>query len=91
MAGRRVGGPRVRGADSMSKYWLKVKEFFHHLVEFIQDTRKELKNVSWPSRQELISTTVVVIVTVFFFGTFLWVVDVGVAKAMSFVLRQLSS
>jgi preprotein translocase subunit SecE len=75
----------------MGEFWRKTKEFFKNLGEFIKDTRKELKNVSWPSRHELISTTVVVIVAVFFFGMFFWVVDNGVARAMSFILTRLSS
>ena len=75
----------------MGNFLEKLKAFFRNVVEFIKDTKKELKNVSWPSRQELVSTTVVVIVCVFFFGTFLWLVDIAVSKAMVFMLRQLSS
>jgi preprotein translocase subunit SecE len=77
--------------DSMSGFLQKTKNFFKNIGEFLSDTRKELKNVSWPSRQELVSTTMVVIVAVFFFGTFLWLVDIVVAKAMGFVLLRLSS
>jgi preprotein translocase subunit SecE len=76
---------------SMSGFLQKTKDFFRNILEFLVDTRKELRNVSWPNRQELVSTTVVVIVAVFFFGTFLWIVDIAVAKAMNFVLRQLAS
>ena len=75
----------------MGGFLQKVKDFFRNILEFIKDTRKELRNVSWPNRQELLSTTVVVIVTVFFFGTFLFLVDAAVGRAMGFVLRQLAS
>ena len=75
----------------MSKFLQKVKDFFRNVIEFIKDTKKELKNVSWPNRRELVSTTVVVIVTVFFFGAFLYVVDMAVGRAMIFVLGKLSS
>ena len=34
-----------------------------------------MKQVTWPSREEVISTTTVVIATVAFFGVFLAVVD----------------
>jgi preprotein translocase subunit SecE len=69
----------------------KTKDVFKGFIEFVSDTRKELKNVSWPSRHELVSTTVVVIVAVFFFGAFLAIVDVIVSGFMTFVLSKLAS
>jgi preprotein translocase subunit SecE len=68
----------------------KIKDFFRGIIEFIKDTRKELNNVSWPSRRELVSTTIVVIVAVFFFGFFLWAVDLLVNPAMNYVINRLS-
>ncbi|MGA2260946.1 MAG: preprotein translocase subunit SecE [Acidobacteriota bacterium] len=75
----------------MNGFLQKTKDFFKNIIEFITDTRKELKNVSWPNRRELVSTTVVVIVTVFFFGVFLAVVDYFVSRVVIFVLAKLSS
>src|SRR5262249_60679866 len=43
--------------------------------EFLHDVRLEMKAVTWPSREEVMSTTTVVIATVAFFGVFLAVVD----------------
>ena len=68
----------------------KIRDFFKGIGEFIRDTRKELHNVSWPGRRELVSTTVVVIVAVFFFGFFLWAVDLVVSPTMTFVINRLS-
>ncbi len=59
----------------MSEFLEKIKSSFHNGLEFIRDTRKELKNVSWPGRREVTGTTLVVIAAVFFFGLFLWAVD----------------
>ena len=53
-----------------------------NIIEFVKETRKELNNVSWPSWPELRGTTIVVIVAVFFFGFFLWAVDLVVGPAM---------
>jgi preprotein translocase subunit SecE len=75
----------------MNRFLQKTKDFFKNIIEFITDTRKELKNVSWPNRRELVSTTVVVIVTVFFFGVFLAVVDWCVSRVVIFVLAKISS
>ncbi len=74
----------------MSGFLEKIKNFFKNFVEFIRETRKELHNVSWPNRRELVSTTVVVIVSVFFFGFFLALVDLIVSPAMRFILSKLS-
>jgi preprotein translocase subunit SecE len=43
--------------------------------EFLHDVRVEMKQVTWPNRDDVISTTTVVIVTVAFFGVFLAIVD----------------
>jgi len=43
--------------------------------EFLHDVRVEMKQVTWPSRDDVISTTTVVIVTVAFFGIFLYFVE----------------
>ena len=55
----------------MSEFLQRLKSSFHNGIEFITDTRKELKNVSWPGRREVTGTTLVVIAAVFFFGFFL--------------------
>jgi preprotein translocase SecE subunit len=87
----RIGSHRLRGADSMIGFLQKVKDSFLNVIEFIKDTRKELRNVSFPTRRELASTTVVVIICVFFFGAFLAVVDWCANRIMVFVLAKLSS
>ena len=61
-----------------------LKSWNDRTREFYQDVRSEMKKVSWPSRQEIIGTTVVVVGAVFFFGIYLGLVDyllqVGVHK-----------
>jgi preprotein translocase subunit SecE len=43
--------------------------------EFLHDVRVEMKQVTWPNRDDVVSTTTVVIVTVAFFGVFLAIVE----------------
>jgi preprotein translocase subunit SecE len=56
--------------------------------EFLHDVRVEMKQVTWPSREDVVSTTGVVIATVFFFGVFLaivdWLVQLGVGRVISY-------
>jgi len=54
---------------------------------FLKDARSELKKVTWPSRAEITSTTIVVIISVFFFGFFLFAMDV----LFSWVITQIKS
>jgi preprotein translocase subunit SecE len=72
----------------MNEFFQKLKASFVSSIEFIKETRKELNNVSWPSRRELTGTTVVVIVAVFFFGFFLYVVDIIVNSGMTYIFKQ---
>ncbi len=71
----------------MKEYLEKLKTSFRNSIEFIKETRKELNNVSWPNRREVTGTTLVVIAAVFFFGFFLWVVDIIVNAGMNFVFK----
>ena len=52
---------------------------------FYTDVRAELRKVTWPGKKEVYSTTTVVIVTVFFFGVYLFLVDAGLQRAVHFV------
>ncbi len=72
----------------MKEFFEKIKSSFKSAIEFLTDTRKELKNVSWPSRRELTGTTLVVIVAVFFFGFFLYVVDIVVNTGMNYIFHR---
>jgi preprotein translocase subunit SecE len=54
--------------------WLPRK--FAELKTFFAEVRAELKKVTWPNRDEVKNTTLVVIATTVFFGFYLWGLDV---------------
>ena len=56
-------------------------------TEFFHDVRVELKKVTWPSREDVTSTTGVVIATVAFFGLYLAVVEWFAQKGLDYVLK----
>jgi preprotein translocase subunit SecE len=64
----------------------KIKDWAVRAKQFYLDVRSEMKKVSWPGRQEVISTTIVVIVAVLFFGAYLGVVDVVLGASVQKVL-----
>jgi preprotein translocase subunit SecE len=53
----------------------KISDWSQRTKQFYVDVRGELRKVSWPARQEVFGTTVVVVVAVFFFGFYLGLVD----------------
>lgn len=55
---------------------------------FLQDVRGELKKVTWPSRKEVYSTTLVVIATSIFFGFYLWGLDIVLSRALSLAFKR---
>ena len=65
----------------------KIQSWAQSTKQFYTDVRSEMKKVSWPSRQEVMGTTVVVVVAVFFFGFYLGLVDYLLAMGMDRLLR----
>ena len=51
------------------------EKWYRRFVSFLKDVRAELKKVTWPSRSEVYSTTIVVILATVFFGFYLFLVD----------------
>jgi len=60
----------------------------NELKTFFIEVRSELKKVTWPSWQEVRSTTIVVVATTFFFGFYLWGLDIVFSRVMSLVLAR---
>jgi preprotein translocase subunit SecE len=60
---------------------------FNELKNFFREVYSELKKVTWPSRQEVISTTIVVIVTTVFFGFYLYGIDLALTQIQIKLLK----
>jgi preprotein translocase subunit SecE len=60
------------------------------LMDFLKDVRAEMRKVVSPSRPEVQSTTIVVLVTVFIFAAYFWLVDTILGKGIESVLHNLS-
>lgn len=59
------------------------------IVQFLKEVRQELYKVSWPSFNEFVGSTVVVLILVALFAVYLGLVDTGVGKvAEMFVFRR---
>jgi preprotein translocase subunit SecE len=67
-------------AQKLGGYPKKIHSFLH-------DVRVEMKQVNWLSRQDVMSTTIVVSVTVAFFGAYFFLVDSAVSNMIQRVLK----
>ena len=56
---------------------------------FLTEVRSELGRVTWPTRREVWATTVVVILTSMLFGLYLYVVDLGLSRLVSWAFKTL--
>ena len=54
--------------------------------EFVLEVLAEFRKVTWPSRQELINSTVVVIVVTVVLAFFLGAIDIGLARVVEWIL-----
>lgn len=61
---------------------------FRRTGAFFGEVRSELKKVRWPNRKELTTYTLVVLVTVLLLALFFWVIDLGLSRAIDFILLK---
>jgi preprotein translocase subunit SecE len=64
-------------------WWQRLKTFLREVVA-------ETKKVTWPAREEVVATTVVVIAASFIFGIFLYVCDLAFFRLVDWVIKLLS-
>ncbi|WP_461367283.1 preprotein translocase subunit SecE [Candidatus Darwinibacter acetoxidans] len=71
---------KVATVQSKPALWNKI-------TKFLREVRSEMRKVSWPNRKELITYTIVVLVTVVIVAVFTGVVDVIVTAALNLLSR----
>ncbi len=50
--------------------------------QFWRDVAREMRQVSWPTRTEVVNTTIIVVVAVFFFAFYLFAADIVFSYAI---------
>ena len=58
----------------------KKNNIFRRMGDYLRDIRGEMKKVTWPSRNDLIKTSIAVLVISLFFGVYLFGVDMIFAR-----------
>ncbi|MBL7071985.1 MAG: preprotein translocase subunit SecE [Candidatus Omnitrophica bacterium] len=57
------------------------------ITNFIKEVKVELGKVTWSTKNELIASTVVVIVSVLILSVFIGICDFVILRAINFILR----
>ena len=84
----RTGGLRGRVASAQQKSAKPVKGAAkapreRKAFKFFREVKVELSKVTWPTREELIQSTIVVVVAVLIAGTFIEIFDLIFSKLVS--------
>jgi preprotein translocase subunit SecE len=67
-----------RTRESVAGWWGRSRRF-------LSEVRNEMGRVTWPGRKEVYATTLVVILFSVAMGVYLWLVDLGLGKALAWV------
>jgi preprotein translocase subunit SecE len=68
-----------------------IKQKFEAAKQFLREVKTELKKVTWPSRKDTLSGTLVVLVAVFIIAIFLGIVDSGLSNLIKELLKRATS
>jgi preprotein translocase subunit SecE len=63
------------------------ERWYKRFRNFLKEVRVEVKKVTWPSKNEVYSTTIIVLLATFFFGFYLYFMDV----ILSWLLARVQS
>ncbi|MBD3170675.1 MAG: preprotein translocase subunit SecE [candidate division Zixibacteria bacterium] len=55
-------------------------------IQFFKDVKLELSKVAYPNKQELIGSTITVIIMSIIMAAFIGVIDFGLSKLLKFIL-----
>ncbi len=59
-----------------------------HPLRFLREVKQEGQKVAWPTRKEVVTTTIVVFIMIFIFAMILLVADWGIAGAIKLILGR---
>ncbi|HEY8499967.1 MAG TPA: preprotein translocase subunit SecE [Clostridia bacterium] len=63
----------------------KKPNIFQRLVRFAKEVRAELKKVIWPSKNQVINNTIIVLITCLVIGAIIWILDFALGQLYTLV------
>jgi preprotein translocase subunit SecE len=76
------------GALPAAGLFSKVAEYPRRARQFLHEVRNQMRLVTWPTWNDVYSTTIVVVITVAFFALFFAVADNGLGFLSQLLLKQ---
>jgi preprotein translocase subunit SecE len=76
--------------DNIGEARENVTGWWNRSRVFLVEVRNELKRVTWPSKKEVYAATIVVILFSIALGTFLWLVDLILDRAVFSLFQRLA-
>ncbi len=80
-----------RMTSGVNRMEFSVKEKFEVARQFLREVKPELRKVTWPSRKDTLSGTLVVLAAVFIIAIFLGIVDSGLSNLIKAFLKRAAS
>lgn len=71
------GVKKADGAKKKTSLLTKVKNFFGRIAKYFKDTKSELKKVVWPSKKDVKTNTITVLVVVAVAAVFMVLLDLA--------------
>ena len=83
----RVAGREGKASAAFGGWFAAVRSLPKQTTTFLGEVRAETRRVNWPTTKQVRATTVVVILTVFFFGVYFGILDWIFTAAVGRLLR----
>jgi preprotein translocase subunit SecE len=64
-----------------------MRAYIGKVTTFLQEVQAETKKVTWPSRRDVLGSTLVVIVGVFIVASFLGIIDFALSLVIGSLIR----
>ncbi len=86
------GGDSGKGGEAVKPSWISeatgwAPRKYRELKAFLAEVRAELKKVTWPGKNEVYATTIIIVITTVFFGFYLWSLDLLFSQVAARILR----
>lgn len=72
----------------LTKIGTGFKRGFGSMFSFFSGSWTELKKVKWPTRKELLSYTLVVVLLCIFVTIYFWVLDLGISELVRLIFES---
>ena len=84
-------GAKTKPSNKGNKGKQAKPNVFARLAQYFRDVRSEMRRVVWPTRKDVLNSSIVVIVALLFFSLFALLVDTAVVKLFELLWNRIGS